>query len=170
MVGHQVAVAVAGRAVHVNRLAAKGEHHHPAQHLARIFRQQQNAALAVAEAAEGVGVVVGAVDAEAVALARHGHERRPRRQVGLGRGADGHALLLGQADVVAPLLLHIGEKRLLALRQVEDDGARRLDGLADGEAELAQRGVVVALPVRLDFEEDGPGAFGRRVEVGQQQG
>ena len=41
------------------------------------------------------------------------------------------AFLGGQADVIAPLGLHRGENRLLAPREIDDDGIGRLD-IRDG--------------------------------------
>ena len=52
------------------------------------------------------GMVRRAVDAEAVPLAGDVHQRLDRGQVGGSALAHGHALALGQADVVAPLGLH----------------------------------------------------------------
>ena len=69
------------------------------------------------------------VDTKTVACAGGVHQRLDRRQIGSRAGAHGDALALGQADVVAPFLLHARQDRLVVAGQVDVDGAERLDAL-----------------------------------------
>ena len=131
---------------------------------------QQPAGLVGRKQLEGGCVVARLVDAEAVALAGLGVHGVPGWQVGRGHRPHHHAFALGQAHVVAPLLLHAGQHCLRPLAQVQVNGAARLHRMAAAQAVAGEDQVELGRvgQIRLHLEQRRRGG-GHRLAQGRQQ-
>ncbi len=143
VVGHQIAVLVAGRAVEIPDLVAvvDGERARDRRSL-RVKGHIEPRMLA--EIVEHIRKILRLAGDEAVAHAGREHQVGERRDHLLAADLHGHALALGQTDVVAPFLVEGRHELVLGLAldvQAEDvaglDGLKVLAALLAAEAERA---------------------------------
>ena len=159
VVGHAVTLLVGRRAEHIGRDRATARHDQRGDRRTLIFRQQQRRRVALAIEAQEVGIVLLAVDEDAVAVGGLAIEAIERIYVCRVGGLAHHdAFAPRQPDVVAPLLVHARQQRIFVGRNIEHPRAARMGGVGvAGEALIGEGfepGSVAIGYTRLNLEHE----------------
>src|SRR6266487_5704269 len=119
IVGHQLALLVARRAIQVDSLVCKQANEDAGQQLSVVLGQKEAGLVARRKDIPGIQVIIGGMDAKLVARASRLQQAIPGGHIcGRLRGAERHSLASCETHVVAPFLLHLGQQCFFSRRQV----------------------------------------------------